>query len=214
MYFKPFFPAGKPSPPIINNSETETLGCHVNVTWSKPDDNGCPLTKYSVYFIQIQLRETEEPWYEIQTTDILKTYRVLRLSCDTQYMIEMSAWNELGQSNRSRRWIVTTNRRTPSGKFHGGPYICIPESVIPVRGHPGSSYQMGILERGRKSAMLRARFFNSQFWNENGQNVKCTCFSIPHSYSGMDRMPLHPFCSQGQNEQNAANENPRWRTAR
>ena len=37
------------------------------------------------------------------------------------------------------------------------------------------------------------------------QNVKCARFSIPHSYSGMDRMPFHPFCSQGQNEQNAAN---------
>ena len=31
-------------------------------------------------------------------------------------------------------------------------------------------------------------------------------FSIPHSYSGMDRMPFDPFCSQGQNEQNVANE--------
>ena len=50
-----------------------------------------------------------------------------------------------------------------------------------------------------------ARFFYSQFWNENGQNVKCARFSIPHSYSGMDRMPFQPFCSQGQNEQNAAN---------
>ena len=59
-----------------------------------------------------------------------------------------------------------------------------------------------------------AFFFYSQFWNENGQNVKCARFSVPHSYSGMDRMPFHPFCSQGQNEQNVANENPRWRTAR
>ena len=49
-------------------------------------------------------------------------------------------------------------------------------------------------------------FFYSQFWNENGQNVKCARFPIPHSYSGMDRMPFHPFCSQGQNEQNVANE--------
>ena len=57
-------------------------------------------------------------------------------------------------------------------------------------------------------------FFYSQFWNENGQNVKYARFSIPHSYSGMDRTPFHPFCSQGQNEQNVANENPRWRTAR
>ena len=40
----------------------------------------------------------------------------------------------------------------------------------------------------------------------NGQNVKCAHFSIPHSYSGMDRVPFHPFCSQGQNEQNVTNE--------
>ena len=32
----------------------------------------------------------------------------------------------------------------------------------------------------------------------NGQNVKCARFSIPHSYSGMDRMPFHPFCSQNE----------------
>ena len=49
------------------------------------------------------------------------------------------------------------------------------------------------------------RVFYSQFWNENGQNVKCSRFSIPHSYSGMDRMPFHPFRSQAQNEQTAAN---------
>ena len=35
-----------------------------------------------------------------------------------------------------------------------------------------------------------------------------------HSYSGMDRTPFQSFCSQGQNEQNVVNENPRWRTAR
>ena len=64
------------------------------------------------------------------------------------------------------------------------------------------------------SHTLKGAFFYSQFWNENGQNVKCTRFSIPHSYSGMDRMPFNPFCSQGQNEQNVSNENPRWRTAR
>ena len=28
---------------------------------------------------------------------------------------------------------------------------------------------------------------------------------IPHLYSGMDGTPFHPFCSQGQNEQNIAN---------
>ena len=43
--------------------------------------------------------------------------------------------------------------------------------------------------------------------------MKCTRSFIPHSHSGMDRTPFHPFCSQEQNERNVANENQRWRTA-
>ena len=35
--------------------------------------------------------------------------------------------------------------------------------------------------------------------------MKCTRSFIPHSHSGMDRTPFHPFCPQGQNEQNVAN---------
>ena len=41
--------------------------------------------------------------------------------------------------------------------------------------------------------------------------MKCARSFIPHSHSGMDRTPFHPFCSQ--NERNVANENQRWRTA-
>ena len=67
---------------------------------------------------------------------------------------------------------------------------------------------------GLVAQRTKGAFFYSQFWNENGQNVKYARFSILHSYSGMDRTPFHPFCSLGQNEQNVANENPRWRTAR
>ena len=106
-------------PPTITNSETETMGCDVNVTWMKPVDNGCPLTMYSVYYREIQSHETRAPWQEVRINDNLKTYHVLPLRCNTQYVIEMSAWNELGQSNRSRRW----NIRTISGKFPRSKYL-------------------------------------------------------------------------------------------
>ena len=61
--------------------------------------------------------------------------------------------------------------------------------------------------------LSKSAFFYSQFWNENGQNVKCARFFIPYSHSGMDRTPFQPFCSQEQNERNVANENQRWLTA-
>ena len=53
--------------------------------------------------------------------------------------------------------------------------------------------------------LIRSAFYYSQFWNDNGQNVKCARSFIPHSYSGMKRTPFHSFCSKGQNEQNVAN---------
>ena len=97
-----------PSPPTINIPKTETLNCNVSLVWSKPANNGCPLTMYSVYYRQIQLQETGDPWYEINITGVSKTRHVLSLKCDTQYMIEVSAWNELGESDRSKTWLTTT----------------------------------------------------------------------------------------------------------
>ena len=72
-------------------------------------DNGCPLTMYSFYYKQIQPRVTGAQWDSINITDILETHYFLSLKCDTQYMIEVSAWNELGQSNRSKAWVIKTS---------------------------------------------------------------------------------------------------------
>ena len=100
-----FIVSGIPLPPAIKNKDTELPTCHVNVSWSAPVDNGCPPTKYSVYYRQIHSQETE---VEVKVPDVLKTHYVLLLKCNTQYMIEVSAWNEELQSERSRKWITTT----------------------------------------------------------------------------------------------------------
>ena len=97
----------------------------------KPVDNGCPLTMYSVYYREIQSHETEAPWQEVRINDNLETHHVLLLRCDAQYVIEMSAWNELGQSNRSRSFNIKTNSGTfPSSKYLE-PFTCfVRESTV------------------------------------------------------------------------------------
>jgi len=104
--------SGVPLPPTINISKSEKLSCNVSLVWSKPANNGCPLTMYSVYYRQIQPRETGDPWYKVNITDVSKTHYPLSLKCNTQYMVEISAWNELGQSDRSNTWLTTTNSGT------------------------------------------------------------------------------------------------------
>ena len=96
------------------------LGCKANLTWSTSVNNGCPLTMYSVYHQQLQPRETGAIWHEINITDVLKTSHVLLLKCDTQHIIEMSAWNELGKSDRSKTWII----KTLSGGFENW-HLCV-----------------------------------------------------------------------------------------
>ncbi|XP_078379553.1 uncharacterized protein LOC144662584 [Oculina patagonica] len=94
-----------PSPPVIKNKEAESLACVVNPTWSPPADNGCPLTMYSIYYQQI----TEVAWYQVNVTNVTVTNYTVSLACGRQYRIEISAWNELGQSDRSRAaWIIKT----------------------------------------------------------------------------------------------------------
>ena len=100
------FIAGVPSPPVTNNEETELSTCNVNVIWSPPADHGCPLTMYSIYHRQIQAPETG--WNQINVTNVMATNFTVTLACGRQHAIEMSAWNELGESSRSRPWIIKT----------------------------------------------------------------------------------------------------------
>ena len=131
------------------------MDCDVNVTWIKPVDNGCPLTMYSLYYREIQSHETRASWQEVRISDNLKTHYVLPLRCDTQYVIEMSAWNELGQSNRSRRWNIKTN----SGKFprikYLDPFVCF----VRVEGMEDALYSNFILELKSACKMALLQIF-------------------------------------------------------
>ena len=111
-----------PSMPVIKNKETEIQRCDVILTWSPPTDNGCPLTMYTINYQRIQPREIGEPLYQVNLTDIMTTNFTISLSCDTQYMIEISAWNELGKSERSRSWIIKT--------FQSGTFSSISSYIV------------------------------------------------------------------------------------
>ena len=107
-FSKCFLIADFPSLPVITNKETESLTCDVNLMWSARKDEGCPLTMYSIYYRQIQPQEREAPWFHVNVTNVLTTNLTLSLACGRQYVVEISAWNELGESSRSRPWVTKT----------------------------------------------------------------------------------------------------------
>ncbi|KAL9987757.1 hypothetical protein ACROYT_G002114 [Oculina patagonica] len=103
----------KPSAPVILNKETQVSGCDVNLRWSLPEDNGCPITLYTIYYSERQSKN-EDSWHEINVTKVTKSEHLLSLKCNTEYAFTVSAWNELGESAISSEWPIKTSKASNS----------------------------------------------------------------------------------------------------
>ena len=99
------FLTGKPSAPVIQNKQTKVSGCVVNLKWSLPEDNGCPLTFYTIYYREIQSKTS---WHQINITKVTKPEHLLSLKCNIEYTFAVSAWNGLGRSAMSSEWPIKT----------------------------------------------------------------------------------------------------------
>ena len=101
------FLTGTPSAPVIQNKETQVSGCDVNLKWSLPEDNGCPLTMYTIYHSALQ---SNNLMHQINVTKVAKSEHLLSLKCNTEYTFAISAWNELGESAVSSEWLIKTTK--------------------------------------------------------------------------------------------------------
>ena len=74
----------------------------MNLLWSTPRDNGCPLNMYTIYYREIQLTENDTPQcYETRITNIAQTFSSLSLKCGRQYEFTLTASNDAGESDKS-----------------------------------------------------------------------------------------------------------------
>jgi len=106
--------------------------CKVNVTWSAPRDNGCPLNKYTIHYREIQLTKEDTPlWHETSITNVAQTFSGLSLKCNRQYELTVTASNDAGKSDKAHKLrinITGTSRvlikcyltRTISWRVHSG----------------------------------------------------------------------------------------------
>ena len=97
---------GSPTSPIIENQEQEISYPNLSISWSSGDTSGCPVTMYTVYYKSIKLREEGNTWNRINASSSTRELSALPLDCDTEYELRVSAWNEMGESNRSESWKV------------------------------------------------------------------------------------------------------------
>ena len=87
----------------MKNVSVGTLSkCKVNLTWSAPRDNDCPLNMYTIYYREIQLTENDTPqWHETRITKVAQTFSSLSLKCGRQYEFTLTASNDAGESDKS-----------------------------------------------------------------------------------------------------------------
>ena len=80
----------------------------MNLRWSPPENNGCPLTIYTIYYKELQSKN-EDFKPQINVPKFTKLEHLLSLKCNTEYAIAVSAWNELGESDISSEWKIRTS---------------------------------------------------------------------------------------------------------
>ncbi|PFX16936.1 Proto-oncogene tyrosine-protein kinase receptor Ret [Stylophora pistillata] len=103
-------PGDEPLAPVIVNKEVHLASrCDVNLKWSSPDDNGCPLTMYTIYYRDPQSSSQD---YRINVTGDTTSRDLPPLKCNTDYIFKVTAWNELGESVPSDEWRMKTGTLT------------------------------------------------------------------------------------------------------
>ena len=80
----------------------------MNLTWSIPESNGCPLIMYRIYYRERQSGDKEDFWYQINATVDSRSLHLTSLKCNAEYAFRVSSWNEVGESDMSPAWSIKT----------------------------------------------------------------------------------------------------------
>ena len=90
---------------------------------------GCPLTKYIIYFREIQSGGREAGWLQISISQLNKTSYVMPLKCDMEYEIAISVKDAEMESVMSNFWRIKTKSPATdilSNNLFGGEFSFCP----------------------------------------------------------------------------------------
>ena len=116
--FDRVYSTGVPFPPVILSKEKELPFSDFKLIWSTPENSGCTLALYTVYYRKIQSRGKGNDWLRINATVWSNSLSALPLECETEYEFAMTAWNERGESDLSQPWKVKSTTGTSTVLKH------------------------------------------------------------------------------------------------
>jgi hypothetical protein len=106
------FNSGKPAVPKLSISLIRTAGSRLSVSlkWSKPDDNGVEITKYTIYMKDVV---PQSDWTKIDgiidPSSRLEYTVTKNIEYGKTYKFIVTAWNEYGESVKDDRSANTVN---------------------------------------------------------------------------------------------------------
>ena len=81
----------------------------MNLTWSPPPRQACPVKKYKIYYRVKTSGDNEAEWTKKSISRLTKTFEVIPLLCDLKYEIAMASLTGIREGYWSTSWQVKTN---------------------------------------------------------------------------------------------------------
>ena len=105
LYYSSFNP-GVPAAAEITDLPTETRDVQITLKWKEAENNGAPITQYTVYRRTVRKDGTSLNWTKIrEITDMSDRKVVVNLEKGKEYEFVVSATNSFGEGGKEQRKI-------------------------------------------------------------------------------------------------------------
>ena len=105
LYFSSFNP-GVPAAAEITDLPTETKDVEITLKWKEAENNGAPVTQYTVYRRTVRKDGTSLNWTKIrEITDTSDRKVVVNLEKGKEFEFVVSATNSFGEGEKEQRKI-------------------------------------------------------------------------------------------------------------
>ena len=100
------FNAGVPTAAEITDLPAETKDVEITLKWKEAEDNGAPITRYTVYRRTVREDGTSLKWIKIkEITDTSDRNAVVNLEKGKKYEFVVTATNSFGEAGKEERKI-------------------------------------------------------------------------------------------------------------
>ena len=111
-------------PNAVRSVKAITKGCMALLVWNPPENTGCPIKGYFVYYREVQMNGSPAQWTRDHIKDAENSQYELPLQCGRRYEVYVTAINVLGES-RFKTLKITTGLQGRGSQLNQSHLPCV-----------------------------------------------------------------------------------------